>query len=50
MLLRLGAVLGLSYLTIMLLMWLFQERLSVLILDYRGYGKSEGRPSEAGRV
>lgn len=121
MLLRLGAVLGLSYLTIMLLMWLFQERLlylpglgrehlatpadvglewrsvaltteddlrldawwlpaenpraallflhgnagnishrlasleqfnrlglSVLILDYRGYGKSEGRPSEAG--
>lgn len=121
MLLRLGAVLGLSYLTIVLLMWLFQERLlylpgqgrahvatpadvglewrsvvltteddlrldawwlpaenpraallflhgnagnishrlasleqfnrlglSVLILDYRGYGKSEGRPSEAG--
>lgn len=121
MLLRLGAVLALSYLMIMLLMWLFQEQLlylpgqdrehyatpanigldwravkltteddllldawwlpaehpraallflhgnagnishrlaslqqfnrlglSVLILDYRGYGKSQGRPSEAG--
>ncbi len=121
MLLRLGAVLALSYLSIVLLMWLFQERmlflpgvgsehvatpdeiglywqavelttddgltldawwlpaenpraallflhgnagnishrldsleqfnrlgLSVLILDYRGYGKSEGRPSESG--
>lgn len=121
MLLRLGAVLALSYLAIILLMWLFQDRLlylpgqgrdhiatpadagldwqavalttdddlnldawwlpaenpraallflhgnagnishrldsleqfnqlglSVLILDYRGYGKSEGRPSESG--
>ena len=121
MLLRLGALVALCYLTIMLLMWLFQEQLlylpgqgrehiatpadlglewraveltteddllldawwlpvknpraallflhgnagnishrlasleqfnrlglSVLILDYRGYGKSQGRPSEAG--